>query len=199
MKNIYLAGPLTSLSYNQSESWRNYVREKIPSYIETKSPLRGLEHLKEKADLKHTYGNHPLSTAKGLTMKDYNDVDNSDGILVNFLGANKVSIGSVMEIARAASKLIPVVCVMEDDNIHQHPMLNQGCLVIVKNLDEGIDMLISIISTDQEMILYKIKKEVHQYVMDFGSVNDNNNIKSTIFAKVFDEKSNCFYNGLVKY
>jgi nucleoside 2-deoxyribosyltransferase len=159
MKYIYLAGPLTSKSFLETDVWRQEVKSKLPTHIRTLSPLRGLEHLRNEEDLKHTYGAHPLSTAKGLTMKDYNDVDRSDAVLVNFLGATKASIGTVMEISRSAAKGIPVVCVMEDDNVHQHPMLNQGCGVIVKSLQEGIDAIVAIVSDDKEMEDYLKKQE----------------------------------------
>ena len=159
MKYIYLAGPLTAQSFDQSNTWRKLVQQSLPDHIRTLSPLRGLEHLNEEADLKHTYANHPLTTAKGLTMKDYNDVDRSDALLVNFLGATKVSIGTVMEISRAAAKSIPVICVMEEDNLHRHPILNQACGVIITSLEEGIEMIVSILSDDLEMESYLYEKE----------------------------------------
>lgn len=94
---VYLAGPITGLTWGESTDWREYVK----NYISTLSPLRGKQRLREIAGnipIMDSYEDHPLTTAKGINTRDYNDVKRADAIFVNFLGAKKVSIGTVMEI-----------------------------------------------------------------------------------------------------
>lgn len=79
-----------------------------------------------------------MSSIVGINVRDYNDVKTSDALLVNLLDYNnKVSIGTVMEIAWARVFQIPVVIVMEKENIHNHGMLTYGNIV-VNGLSEGI-------------------------------------------------------------
>jgi hypothetical protein len=49
-----------------------------------------------------------------------------------------------MEIAWARAFQIPVVIVMEEDNIHQHAMLSFGN-IIVPTLEEGLQAIIQIL------------------------------------------------------
>jgi nucleoside 2-deoxyribosyltransferase len=74
------------------------------------------------------------------------DVMRCDMILVNFLGASKVSIGSVMEIGWADAWRKPIIVVMEKDNVHSHAMIREVAGYIVSNLDEAIKIVIAVLS-----------------------------------------------------
>jgi hypothetical protein len=51
-----------------------------------------------------------LSCARGITTRDYNDCKRCDILVANFLGADKISIGTVMEIAWAKAFPNPSCC-----------------------------------------------------------------------------------------
>jgi nucleoside 2-deoxyribosyltransferase len=143
MKNlIYLAGPITGLSFGESTDWRQYVMDNLHEDIIGLSPLRAKDsYLKNEGCLGDKYEEWPLSTQRAVYARDKWDCERADLVLVNLLGAKTVSIGTVMEIAWAAAKNIPVVLVMEDDNIHTHAMLREACPFIVSDLDKAIDIL----------------------------------------------------------
>ena len=62
-------------------------------------------------------------------------------IIANFLGAEKVSIGTVMEVAWAKSKQTPVIAVMEKEgNPHDHPMMTEVFGFRVETLEEAVDI-----------------------------------------------------------
>ena len=65
----------------------------------------------------------------------------SNLVFVNFLGADKVSIGTAIELGWADAFRKPVVIVMEEDNIHRHAMIDQIPGYIVTTLDDGIDIV----------------------------------------------------------
>lgn len=155
---IYLAGPITGLSWDGATDWRKFVKENINESIQTLSPLRGKEFLKKAKTISDNYSEMPLASIKGINTRDYNDVRTCDALLVNFLDSQNVSIGTVMEIAWARAFNKPVVCVMEADNIHNHSMLNYACGYIINTLEEGIKIIESILLTDQAIAKYK--KEV---------------------------------------
>lgn len=92
---IFLSGPITGLSYEDSTQWRQDVQNKLPANIIPLSPLRNKEHLKREKDILDHY-DHILSTSKSITKMDYFDVKRSDIILVNLLNTKRVSIGTVL-------------------------------------------------------------------------------------------------------
>jgi hypothetical protein len=143
---LYCAGPITGISYGESVDWREYVSKKLPKYIKAISPMRGKKYLAGEKKVKDSYEEHPLSSQKGITCRDRMDVMRCDMILVNFLGANKVSIGSVMEITWADAYRKPIVIVMEKDNIHSHAMIREVSGFIVSTLDEAIKIVIAVLS-----------------------------------------------------
>ncbi len=156
-KKVYLAGPITGVTYTDCTDWRDYMRDKLPSNIETYSPMRGKTRLSDRANgnvILDSYEDDPLSSNKGINARDYNDVKTCDAVFVNFLGAKRVSIGTVMEIAWARAFNKPVVCVMEKDNLHNHSMLNYACGFILETLEEGADVLTAILSSDKELALF---------------------------------------------
>ena len=96
---LYLAGPITGVSFDGCTDWREYVAGKLPKYIRGVSPMRGKKYLSNETAVKDAYENHPLSSSKGITCRDRFDTTRCDMVFVNFLGAKKASIGTVMEIA----------------------------------------------------------------------------------------------------
>ena len=151
---VYLAGPITGVSYGECTEWREKVKEMVDDSISTLSPMRGKQFIKERSNgmgIEMAYEDSPLASNKGINTRDYNDVRRADAIFVNFLGAEKVSIGTVMEIAWARAFSIPVVCVMEKDNIHQHSMLNYACGYILGTLEEGVAVLEAILLPDSKI------------------------------------------------
>lgn len=151
---VYLAGPITGLSYLGATEWREEVKSLLPNHISSLSPMRGkqyLEKLSKEQSIADCYEDNPLTSEKGINIRDYNDCKRSDLIFVNFLGAKRVSIGTVMEIAWARAFQIPVVVVMEKDNIHNHAMLNYASGFIVETLDEGIDLIKIILGPDKTL------------------------------------------------
>lgn len=153
-KTIYLAGPITGVTYNGCTEWREFVSDRVPNHVHTLSPMRGKEHLKHKEAngvIDDHYLDDTLASVKGINTRDYWDVQKCDLIFVNLLGATRVSIGTVMEIAWARAFDKPVICIMEDDNIHNHSMLNYTCGYIVRTMEEALDVLEAVICTDKEL------------------------------------------------
>ena len=143
---LYCAGPITGVSYGESTDWREYVASRLPQHIKAVSPMRGKKYLVGEKNIKDSYEEYPLSCQKGITCRDRMDVMRCDMILVNFLGANKVSIGSVMEVAWADAWRKPIIVVMENNNIHFHAMLREVSGFIVSNLDEAIAIATAVLS-----------------------------------------------------
>ena len=146
---VYLAGPISGLSYEDATNWRTITKDAMASMSDNQvigfSPMRGKLKLESEKEIQDSYPDYALTSINGINTRDYNDVKTSHVILVNFLGCgSKVSIGTAMEIAWARVFQIPVVIVMEKNNIHRHGMLTFGNIV-VETLTDGIETVIEIL------------------------------------------------------
>ncbi len=144
---VYLAGPITGLSYNGTTEWRQQAIDHLKDFsIRGLSPMRHKEYLIGESAISDSYASC-LSSQRGIYARDRFDCHRADLVLVNLLGATRVSIGTVMEIAWAAQNNTPIVLVMEDsDNIHEHSMLREACPFRVNNLQEGLDLTVAILA-----------------------------------------------------
>lgn len=143
---VYLAGPISGLTYGQCTDWREKVKDTVDPGIVGLSPMRGKQYLEERSSkdgmITGSYEEWPLSSSRGINTRDHWDVSRCDVVFVNLLGATTVSIGTVMEIAWAHAYRKPVVLVMEESgNPHEHCMIRECVGFRVKTLEEGIDVL----------------------------------------------------------
>lgn len=146
MKTVYLAGPIAGLSYDGATNWRDYACKQLGPGISGISPLRSKLYLKGVADLSGTFDEEPLSTGKAITRRDHWDCVHSDLVLANVKGAQKVSMGTVMEMAWAYDHKKLLIVVMENGNIHTNPMVMDAATYIVDDLDKGLWIANSILT-----------------------------------------------------
>jgi len=145
---LYLAGPIADCTYEECTDWRAHAAKKLPPHIQPVSPMRGKTFLaKMKKISANAFENNPLCTDAGVSCRDGNDVKRSDALLVNVLGAKTVSIGTMIEFGMARAWEIPIILVMEKDNVHQHLMTRGMAGFVVDDLAVGIEIAISVLST----------------------------------------------------
>lgn len=149
---VYLAGPITGLTFGDAQDWRSYAKESLAeSGITGYSPLRAKDYLLERGVLSghpDAYNDQILSSAKGILNRDRWDVMTCDLMFVNLLAATTTSIGTVMEIAYADAYRKPTVVVMEDDNPHHHAMLDSSVGWITNDLEFGLELVKAILLPD---------------------------------------------------
>jgi hypothetical protein len=145
-KSIFLAGPLTGVSYKDALEWRKYVESKLPADIVAFSALRGKICLAKERVLKSAYPEHLLTTPQGTITRDRYDVSRCDALFVNFLDTDRVSIGTIMEMAWADSRRIPIILALENGNIHDHAFVRQVAAFITRDLDEAIQTAVDVVT-----------------------------------------------------
>ena len=151
---VYLAGPITGLTYEGCTDWRQESIKYLGQFgIQGLSPLRGKEYLKNEVSISDNYDNHEkklyatMSGQRGIYARDKFDCERADLVLVNMLGAKRVSIGTVMEIAWASGVSTPVVLIMEaEGNIHEHSMLREACAFRVETLKDALHVVTAILA-----------------------------------------------------
>jgi nucleoside 2-deoxyribosyltransferase len=120
------------------------------------SPLRAKAYLKEYGKLEQSYQTKDqplscLSSDRGITHRDRFDVMTSDAVLFNFLGAERVSIGTCIEVGWADAYRKPCVIVMEPkDNLHDYPMIREIAGWRVPTLDDSVEILDRILNPQLE-------------------------------------------------
>jgi len=149
---VYLAGPITGLNYDGAQDWRRGAEEFLAEWdIEGMSPMRGKKYLEAVGIIEATSYGQPdgewaLSSASGFTSRDHGDCMRADVILANFEGADRVSIGTVLEVAWAHAYRKQLIVVMAEGNPHWHAMIRELAGYIVPTLAQGLDIIPAILN-----------------------------------------------------
>ena len=140
-KRIYLAGPISGLTYEKAQDWRDKVAYALNSdNVECLTPMRGKGFLKGRTIHSGAWENE-VASQKGITRRDMFDTINATCLFVNLLGAKVASMGTVMELAWAYLEHIPTIVIAEKDNIHaKHVMMQEACTYIVPTIEEGVEL-----------------------------------------------------------
>lgn len=144
MNTVYLAGPITGLTFDGCTDWRKQAEAELATVgVKGLSPMRGKEYLQSIGILSGTGKEYAhlglLSTPRAVMTRDRFDCTRCDVVLVNLLGAKAVSVGTVMEIAWADLSRIPLVVAIEPEgNPHEHMMVQEAIGFRVASLEEAL-------------------------------------------------------------
>lgn len=149
MGKVYLSGPITGLHYGPARyGWRKDFAELLEPGITVLSPMRHEGHLAEmqvpieEKSLPKGLFSHP----KMIVEKDFLDIDESTVMVVNLLGAEKISQGTLVEIGYAAARGKTIVTIREDGNVHNSPFVTECSAVICTTLPEAAAIVNSLLS-----------------------------------------------------
>jgi nucleoside 2-deoxyribosyltransferase len=142
---VYLAGAIAGLSGADAIDWRNQAVEDLKLRgVEALSPMRAKDVLRNRT-ISGNFNDYKdlgaFFTSRGIMTRDFNDVKRCDALLVNLLGLEKPSLGTIMELAWAFAFQKPAVIAIEKTgNPHSnHPMLHEAMPFRVDSLEEAID------------------------------------------------------------
>jgi nucleoside 2-deoxyribosyltransferase len=132
---VYLAGPISGLSYHATTDWRIKVRRALLPDIQALSPLRDIGQ----EDYFNASG---LASEVAVFERDAFDIRRSDLLLVNFLGAERPSQGTLWELGYARALGKNCIVVMEPSgNPHDTYFPRQSASVRVDNLPEAVEIV----------------------------------------------------------
>ncbi len=140
-KYLYLAGPITGQTYDQSTSWHRVVQDALPSHIKCVAPMRFFDLSKKvSGPIAPSYEADPMTSAHGILYRNINDINQCEVVLANLLGAQKVSKGTVWEISRAFALGKPVIVVIEPNgNPNDCPHVRQSAGWVFYTLSPAIE------------------------------------------------------------
>lgn len=143
---VYLAGGIAGLPGYAATNWRRLAQDILATRgVESLDPMREKHVLDGDAVISlnfHDYEKHgAFFTSRGIMARDFTDVKRCDALLVNMLGSQKPSFGTVMELAWAYALQKPAVVAIEaEGNLHDgHPMIHESIPFRVTTLEEAID------------------------------------------------------------
>lgn len=151
MSKVYLSGPITGLTYNTARyGWRSTFDDELEGNHIVLSPMRHEGHLAEMRDKTIEPNNLPaglFSHPKLIVSKDFLDIEESTIMVVNLLGASKVSQGTLVEMGYAHALGKTIVTIMDEgDKIHNSPFIPVISNVIVHSLEQAIVIVNSLLS-----------------------------------------------------
>lgn len=154
---VYLAGPIAGSTYADAVEWRAAVSARLAPGITALSPMRGKGQLAgNKGKLGGFYpSDDPMTTPAGIVARDFADVKRCDLVLMNLLGAESVSIGTMVELGWASALGKPVIVAWDGGvhvlrNPHYHPFVHQIASFRVGSLDEAIRVANSFLLPDPQ-------------------------------------------------
>lgn len=139
---IYLAGPISGKGYDEVVTEYSRKTEILQEFgYEVLCPMTGKGYLRNELELKPAGYNSglPPSTNHAIVSRDRWMVGQADVILVDLSNAGeRVSIGTMMEMAWAMMLGKHVVTVLPENNVHRHAFVLEASHVVYEDLDDAV-------------------------------------------------------------
>lgn len=138
---LYLAGKISGYSYDEVVG-RIETQKALLWMYEVLSPMTGKEALRNELEFKaKDYNLAPVATNHAIFERDKWMVSSCDVVLADLTETNRVSIGTVMELAWASLLGKHTVVVMEQENIHRHAFVLEAADIVFESPDEAVQYL----------------------------------------------------------
>lgn len=137
---IYLAGPISGLGYLEVVTAYQKKTEKLQAMgYEVLCPMTGKSYLRNELEFKdHGQEAFPVSTNHAIFERDKWLVGNCDIVLADLTQAHeRVSIGTVMELAWASLLGKHTLVVLPKTNIHHHAFILEAADIVFETGSEA--------------------------------------------------------------
>lgn len=142
MTKIYLAGPVTGLTYEEASAWRIEFSSLLPLQMVALNPIGSETHLISAEVIPASSPGHPISNARSLVAKCRHMVQSCDVLVANLLGAKQMSPGTVVEIGWADCLRKPILLIMENEgNPHDRPLVTELAGWRVQSLPDALQVI----------------------------------------------------------
>ena len=149
MLKIYCVHPISGLSSDEVFDYYEGTQHEMTKIgYDVFVPMFGKGNLRTELEFKaHDYRG-PLTTNHAIFNRDKWMVKQADILYANFIGAKRVSIGSMFELAWGSDNGKQVIVVMEKDNIHMHAFVLEAATIVFETEQEAIDYLTHLSNKD---------------------------------------------------
>ena len=139
---IYLAGPITGKSFDEVMSrYKEKTSLLVDFGYEVLSPMTAKGGLKGVGEFISSGYASPVANDHSIFQRDQWMVSQADVVLADLSNAEKVSIGTMMELAWASYMNKHTILVMGIDNVHDHAFVKEAADVRFGNMEEAYGYL----------------------------------------------------------
>lgn len=140
---IYLVRPISGCTFQEvTQGYKETANILLNHGYQVLHAMMGKEDLQQNDEVFKNHGyTHPVATDRAILGRDRWMVKKADIVFANFLGAKRVSIGSMMELAWAHDHGKHVVIAMEKDNIHRHAFVTGCADILFETQEEALNYL----------------------------------------------------------
>jgi len=141
---IYLAGPISGKGYDEViNSYKKKTNILEIAGYEVLCPMTGKTYLRNEIELRASgYTNFPVSTNHAIFERDKWMVSNCDIILADLSNSgDRISIGTMMELAWASMLGKHTIIILPKDNIHNHAFVLEAADIIFETEIEAFKYL----------------------------------------------------------
>lgn len=144
--SVYLAGPVTGLSYGQARyGWRAQFAHMLIPGIRVLSPMR--HENATFSEIAATDASNFKHKAKAIYQKDMLDIRRADVLFANLLNAGGVCAkGTLVEIGAAWAMGKFIVAAVEPDSLHDYPFVTEPAGAVVATLEDAASVINSLLS-----------------------------------------------------
>lgn len=144
---VYLAGPISGKGYDEViNAYKEKSKLLLDAGYEILCPLTGKTYLRNELEFKaHGYENFPVSSNHAIFERDKWMVSQCDIILADLSNSGeRVSIGTMMELAWGSLLGKHVIVVLPKDNIHRHAFVLEAGDIIFESLEDAYKYLVDL-------------------------------------------------------
>ena len=147
---VYLAGTITGLTAEDAIDWREEFTRKARIDSEGRlvcaSPMRLKDHLRGTGVINgdEIVPGGFLDTARAVVQRDIFDVRTCDVVVMNIAGADRISVGTMVELGLATAWRKFVILVMDEGNIHEHIFTRECASIVVPTLADAHEVLLAL-------------------------------------------------------
>jgi nucleoside 2-deoxyribosyltransferase len=141
---IYLAGPISGKSYSEVVDLYKDKSAILRSMgYKVLCPMTGKTHLRNELEFRaHGLDSHPVSTNHAIFERDKWMVSTADLILADLSNSeDRVSIGTMMELAWASMLGKHSIVVMPEKNVHRHAFVLEAADLVFTNIFQAYGYL----------------------------------------------------------
>lgn len=147
---VYLAGPISGQSGSSVFGDFEERQRELAPYYEVLSPLTGKGEIRNELKYRSHGYDHPLAQNHAIIERDRWMVSQADVIYINLMHAERVSIGSMMELAWAHEMGKHSIVAMPKEGIHNHAFVLEAADVVYHDHRDAMNYLIELAKSTAE-------------------------------------------------
>lgn len=145
-RTVYCVHPITGLTPDEVFSYYENIKLKMSPCYDVLIPMTGKSSLRCAKELKsHGHDELPIATNHAIFERDRWMVTQSDIVYANLMGATeRVSIGSMFELAWASILGKYVVLALDKASVHKHAFVLEAADAIFESSEEAENYLLTL-------------------------------------------------------